>query len=281
MACASIGTDTGGSIRIPSAACGLVGLKPTLGELPTDGIVPLSATMDHVGPICHSVDDARLLYEALGGARAAGAARGARGITIGRLHDYFMTLLAEDVASCFDDACTRLREAGVRIHDAAIPHAGDIAPVYLHIVLTEAAVFHASTLEVMADAYTPNVRLRLEMGRYILAEDYARALGGREVLRDEVDAALSGCDALFLPTLPMPAPPLGADTVRLGASDEPVRSAMLRLTQLFNITGHPAITIPCGRSAAGLPIGAQLVGRRGETAALLGVARALEGHLDR
>lgn len=290
MAYASIGSDTGGSIRIPAAACGLVGLKPTLGAVPVGGVVPLSTTMDHVGPICRSVDDAQLLFDVLRGAMprqvqkdppyaAPGVPREVRGIRLGLLREYFMARLDSGVAAAFDDACARVRAAGVELVEVSIPHAGDIAPIYLHIVLPEAAAHHAVTLEHRADAYTPNVRLRLEMGRYILAEDYVRALRGREVLTTEVDAALEGVDALLLPSLAIPAPRIGAEDVRIGGSDEPVRNVMLRLTQLFNITGHPAITVPCGTTADKLPVGAQIVGRRDGDAALLAVARALEPHL--
>jgi len=117
------------------------------------------------------------------------------------------------------------------------------------------------------------------MGRYILAEDYVRALRGRDILRKEVNSALEGRDGLLLPTVPVPATRLGATTVRVGANDEPVRNITLRLTQLFNITGHPAITIPCGRTAEGLPIGAQIVGPQGDTPALLDVAETVEPYL--
>jgi aspartyl-tRNA(Asn)/glutamyl-tRNA(Gln) amidotransferase subunit A len=110
------------------------------------------------------------------------------------------------------------------------------------------------------------------MGRYILAEDYVRALSGRDVLRLEVSAALQGRDALFLPALPIPAPRLGSATVKIGASEESVRNVMLRLTQLFDITGHPAISVPSGTTRAGLPCGLQLVGCRNQTDALLRVA---------
>jgi aspartyl-tRNA(Asn)/glutamyl-tRNA(Gln) amidotransferase subunit A len=281
MAYGSIGTDTGGSIRIPAAACGLVGLKPTLGAVPTDGVVPLSTTLDHVGPLGRCVDDARLLFDVLRGAAPSvpGPAREARGIRLGVLREYFMTLLDAGVAAVFDSACAGLRTAGVELVDVAIPHAGDIAPVYLHISLPEAAAYHAATLEDRGEAYTPNVRLRLELGRYILAEDYVRALGGREVLRREVDAALDGLDGLVLPSLAIPAPTIGAETVRIGGSEEPVRNMMLRLTQLFNITGHPAITLPCGTTPERLPVGAQIAGRRDGDLPLLDVARALEPYL--
>jgi aspartyl-tRNA(Asn)/glutamyl-tRNA(Gln) amidotransferase subunit A len=280
MAYGSIGSDTGGSIRIPAAACGLVGFKPTLGTVPTDGVVPLSATMDHVGPICRSVEDAHLLFDVLRGASpAAPAPRSPRGVRLGLLRPFFMALVDAGIADAFERACERARAAGVEFVEASIPHAGDIASIYLHIVLPEAAAYHAMTLERCADLYTSNVRLRLEMGRYILAEDYVRALRGRDVLTAEVDGALVDVDALLLPSLAIPAPTIGAETVRIGASDEPVRNVMLRLTQLFNITGHPAITVPCGATVEGLPAGAQLVGRCGADAALLSLAAALEPHL--
>jgi aspartyl-tRNA(Asn)/glutamyl-tRNA(Gln) amidotransferase subunit A len=128
----------------------------------------------------------------------------------------------------------------------------------------------------MPDRYTPNVRMRLEMGRYVLAEDYVRALAGRDVLRREVDAALAQHDALILPALPIPAPPIGAENVPVGTTTEPVRSVMLRLTQPFNVTGHPAISIPSGRTSTGLPCSVQLVGCRAQTDALLKVALACE-----
>ena len=281
MAYASVGTDTGGSIRIPSAACGLVGLKPTIGEIPTDGVFPLSGTLDHVGPICRSVEDAEILYDVLRGATPAMGTRApqARGLRLGVLRAYFMALLDPEVATSFERACARLQEAGVELHDVAVAHAGDISPIYLHIVLSEAAAYHAQTLESRADDYTPNVRQRLEMGRYILVEDYVRALRGREVLMREVDAALTGCDGLLLPSLPIPAHKIGVTTVHLSGSDEPVRDVTLRLTQLFNLTGHPAITVPCGSTPEGLPIGAQIVGHRSRTTALLDVARAAEPYL--
>jgi aspartyl-tRNA(Asn)/glutamyl-tRNA(Gln) amidotransferase subunit A len=280
MAYASIGTDTGGSIRIPSAVCGLVGLKPTIGEISTEGIVPLSSTLDHVGPLCLSVEDAAIVHDVLRGARPAEHDRAEpRDLRLGVLRGYFTAVLDPQVASAFEQASARLRDARVTLNDAHIAHAGDIAPVYVHLVLSEAAVYHAKTLESRGDDYTANVRNRLEMGRYILAEDYVRARRGRDVLTAEVDAALAGCDALLLPSVPIPAHKIGVSSVRIGGSDETIRNVTLRLTQLFNVTGHPAITIPCGHTPEGLPIGGQLVGRRSDTTRLLTVARAVEPYL--
>ncbi len=279
MAYASIGTDTGGSIRIPSAACGLVGLKPGFGEIPLDGVVPLSTTLDHAGPICRSVEDAAIVYDVLRGAAPAVHAARTGPMTLGVLRGYFTALLDPQVASAFEHACGRLKDAGMTLEDVEIPHASDIAPAYLHIALAEAAAYHAKTLESRAGDYTPNVRLRLEMGRYILAEDYVRALHARDVLTRETNTALRGRDGLLLPSMPVPATKLGAATVRVGGSEEPVRSITLRLTQLFNLTGHPAITLPCGRTSEGLPIGAQIAGHHGGTTALLDVALAFERYL--
>ena len=280
MAYASIGTDTGGSVRIPSAACGLVGLKPSLDDVPIGGVFPLSKTMDHVGPLCRSVEDAAIVHNALCGRAASnGSPRTVDGLRIGVLRGYFTTLLDPQVAAAFETTCNALEAAGAELEEVQIPHAGDIAPIYLHIVLSEAAALHAKTLDSHAEDYNPNVRLRLEMGRYILAEDYVRALRGRDVLIDEVDATLARRDALLLPTLAVPAIRLGALAVKIGAIEEPVRNITLRLTQLFNITGHPAITIPCGATTDGLPIGAQLAGARNRTGDLLAVAAAVESLL--
>jgi aspartyl-tRNA(Asn)/glutamyl-tRNA(Gln) amidotransferase subunit A len=280
MAYASIGTDTGGSVRIPSSACGLVGLKPSLGEVPTGGVFPLSQTMDHVGPLCRSVEDAAMVHDALCG-RAVSKRRpqDVKGLRIGVLRGYFTALLDPQVAAGFETTCSALTEAGAELEEVHIPHAGDIAPIYLHIVLSEAAALHAKTLDSHAEDYNQNVRLRLEMGRYILAEDYVRALRGRDVLIDEVDALLMRRDALLLPTLGVPAVRLGALAVKIGSVEEPVRNITLRLTQLFNITGHPAMTIPCGATSDGLPIGAQLAGARNRTGDLLAVAASVESLL--
>jgi aspartyl-tRNA(Asn)/glutamyl-tRNA(Gln) amidotransferase subunit A len=276
---ATIGSDTGGSIRIPAAACGLVGLKPTIGEVSVEGVVPLSRTMDHVGPLTLNVADACLVYHALLGLPAAPlpAPMPVSGLRLAVLRRYFCDALDDEVRASFEGALERLRAAGAHVDEVDIRHASDIAAIYLHIVLADAAAYHATALDAMPERYTPGVRLRLEMGRYVLAEDYVRAMAGRQVLMREVDAALAQHDALVVPTLPIPAPKIGATTVRVGGRDEPVRSVMLRLTQLFDVTGHPAVSIPSSRE--GLPCGLQLVGGRHETDALLRVALACERYI--
>ena len=280
MALASIGTDTGGSVRIPASACGVVGLKPGHGEASTVGVFPLAPSLDHVGPITRSVPDAGTLYRALCGIAGTGApdapplpvpARPRLGVP----RRYFLDVLEPAVGDAFGAAVERLARAGCEICDADIPHAGDGGPIYLHTQLPEASACHAGLLERDAETLSEEVRLRLELGRYVLAEDYVRAQRGRALLAREVDAALDGCDALLLPTLAIVPPRLGVDTVAVGGVNEAVRPLTLRLTQLFDLTGHPAITIPCGR-AGGLPAGLQLVGRRNGTGALLTLAAAYE-----
>ena len=276
MCFGALGTDTGGSIRIPSAACGTVGLKPTLGEISTDGVVPLSTTMDHLGPMTRSVADAALIFDVLKGRPATGTTAAREPLTFGIPRPYFCDVLERGVRDTLEAAREALVSAGHTVRDVAIAHAPWTADVYLHIVLPEASRHHAAWLERHAAAYSPGVRLRLEMGRYILAEDYIRALDLRGALRPAVDRALDGCDALLLPSLAIPAPPVGATVVDVDGTSAPVRAVMLRLTQLFNITGHPAIALPGRPGRDGLPRGVQIVGRRHATERLLEIGAAVE-----
>ena len=276
MCFGALGTDTGGSIRIPAAACGIVGLKPTFGEVSTDGVVPLSATFDHVGPMARTIGDTGLLFQAMKGTTIQGVAAAGGRLTFGIPRSYFFDRLDDAARKCTEGAITKLREAGYGVPEARIDHAEWTPHVYLHIVLPEAAWFHARSLAEHADKYSPGVRLRLEMGRYLLAEDYVRAMRLREVLTRSVARALERCDALILPTLPIAAPPIGATVAKVGDTEAPVRATMLSLTQLFNMTGHPAIALPAGRGPEGLPRSIQIVGHRGRTERLLDIAAAVE-----
>jgi aspartyl-tRNA(Asn)/glutamyl-tRNA(Gln) amidotransferase subunit A len=279
MSMASVGTDTGGSVRIPAAACGIVGLKAGWGEIPADGVVPLSRQLDHVGPLTRTVDDAELLFHVMRGDAPADIRHdreGLRGLKLATLETYFMDRVSTAVESCIRAAYDLIAKADARLSTATLPHSLDIAPIYLHLVLADAAAYHAVSLQQRPHAYTENVRIRLEMGRHILAEDYVRALRGRAVIAVEVERALASADALLLPALAIEAPPIGAATVAVKDGEEPVRNAMLRCTQPFNLTGHPAISLPCGITSAGLPVGLQVVGHRGRTTDLLRIARAIE-----
>jgi len=273
---ASVGTDTGGSIRIPAAACGIVGLKPTLGELPCTGVTALSSTLDHVGPLARSVADASLIFQAMKSSRIHGIAPAGGALTFGVPRQFFFDRLDPGVRECVDRAIARVIDAGYTVRDTTIAGAELTPDVYLHICLPEAACYHAASLSAHADRYSPGVRLRLEMGRYLLAEDYVRAMRLRADLTAAVDRALERCDALLLPTMPIPAPKLGATTVEVDGVEAPVRATMLSRTQLFNITGHPAIALPAGKGPEGLPRSIQVVGHRGRTERLLDIAAALE-----
>jgi aspartyl-tRNA(Asn)/glutamyl-tRNA(Gln) amidotransferase subunit A len=274
MCFGSVGTDTGGSIRIPSAVCGTVGLKPAFGELPCDGIVALSTTLDHVGPMARTVDDVAIVFDAMTGTTRSAPAAGP--YVFGVPEPYFCDRLDAGVRAALARTRTALVKAGHQVRAVTVEHASRTAEVYLHLVLPEASWYHAPVLAEHADRYSPGVRLRLEMGRYVLAEDYVRARQLRTVLRRAVDHALDGCDALLLPTQPIPAPLLGAATVDVDGAQEPVRAAMLRLTQLFNITGHPAIAVPAGTTEDGWPVSVQLVAPHSATARLLEIASTVE-----
>ena len=282
MALASVGTDTGGSIRIPSAACVLVGLKPTFGELSCDGVMPLAGSLDHVGPIALTVEDVSIVYHAMRSRTADLTPRGERHPTpsepvrIGLPRRYFLDQLDEEVRALFEAAVDRVGGSGATVDPVHIPHASDIRTTYLHTQLWEAARVHAETLVTHARDYTPGVRQRLESARSVEEHDYQRAQQTRETLRGEVAMALDRRHVLMLPTLPIPPPELGTDEVVIDGVSRDLRTVMLRLTQLFNLTGHPAVTIPCGFISSGLPCGVQLVGHRGHTGQLLELASGLE-----
>lgn len=280
MSLGSVGTDTGGSIRIPAAACGVVGLKPEWGQISAAGVVPLSRQLDHVGPIAASVADAWMLYNAMreeaSRVRTLPESASLKGLRFGMPAGYLFDRLDADVEQHILSAIEFLKGRGAMVKEVALPHANDIATVYLHLVLADAAEYHARTLESRPQDYTPNVRLRLQMARYVLAEDYIRALRGKAIIAAEVDRALQGVDALICPALSIPAPPIGAVTMPVRGGNDAVRTLMLRCTQPFNISGHPAISLPCGTTPAGLPIGLQLVGHKGRTAALIQAALSVE-----
>lgn len=280
MGLASIGTDTGGSVRIPAGACGIVGLKPSLNDVPTSGVIPLSLTLDHVGPLTRSVQDAAWVWSVLAGRPFHTPVPTAPGaVTLRRLTGYFDAPLDDQVQAAWDDARDRLAQAGVTIDTAEVPGTDSITSTYVNIVLPEGAAWHGSWLDTRAGDYSPAVLDRLRAGREIPAVAYLAALRQRVVLRHAVDALLETADALILPTLPIVAPVSGVADVEVGGTTMPVRTAMLKHTQLFNLTGHPAISIPL--QARGLPVGLQLVGARDATARLLDVAAMCERFLCR
>jgi aspartyl-tRNA(Asn)/glutamyl-tRNA(Gln) amidotransferase subunit A len=227
--------------------------------------------------MARNVEDVALLWDVLAG-RPPGllTACAGSGLVFGVPRQYFCDWIDAGVRRALDRACAALTAAGHKVRDLAIEHAAWTPDVYLHIVLPEASRFHAPFLERSPLLYSPGVRVRLEMGRYVLAEDYVRAMRLRERLADAVDRALDECDALLLPTLPIAAPQLGASTVEIDGASKPVRAAMLRLTQLFNITGHPSLALPAPQEIDALPRSVQIVARRGHTDRLLSLGLTVE-----
>lgn len=278
----SIGSDTGGSIRIPAALCGVVGLKPTRGRVSLRGAVPLSWTLDHAGPIARTVRDAALLYAAIAGYDArdpssrdaayedtlAGIEAGAAGLRLG-VWEEGLAQADPAVAQRVRSAIATLGDAGARVSEVTLPRAGELLATQLTIIGTDAYAFHRERFDREPERYGEDVRTRIARGRDVTGAGYAAARRARSEIRAAFDAVFASYDAIALPTTVVTAPPReGQDAVATAAR-------LTALTSPFNLTGLPAISIPCGPSD-GLPVGLQLVGARWREARLLRVARAYE-----
>jgi aspartyl-tRNA(Asn)/glutamyl-tRNA(Gln) amidotransferase subunit A len=273
----SIGSDTGGSIRIPAAVCGLVGLKPAWGEVSLQGLVPLSPTLDCVGPLASSVEDAWFGLQALrtlGGLPPCPAAPPLTGLRIGVLRAFGWRLVEAVIGEAVLGALEVLAGRGARLDEVPFPGASQVVPAYGTIVISEALDFHAPRLPAHADQYTPAVRTRLQTAERPSAEEYARALAARAQVEADVAALLTQADVLALPGLAITPPLIGQTHVGWSEGPELTRAAMLRLTQPFNMSRHPAIVLPIGRSPEGWSLSLQLVGR--DTPSLVAAARSIE-----
>ncbi|HTV01263.1 MAG TPA: amidase [Luteitalea sp.] len=280
MSHVAIGSDTGGSIRIPAACCGLVGLKPAWGEVSLDGVVPLSPTCDCVGPLARSVEDAWLAFHALISPDALPALPPAAAIghvRIGILRAFGWAAVDPAIGAGVDAALARLGQAGAQLVDAPLATAPLVAPAYATIVIREALDYHLPRLATLADLYTPAVRGRLQGASRPSDEEYAVALEARSRVAADVAGELARYDVLALPGQAIPPPRIGQTHVTWPSGDELTRVAMLRLTQPFNLSRHPAIVLPVGTTPDGWPISLQLVGR--DTRSLVAVAAAVESAL--
>jgi len=297
LCAASIGTDTGGSIRIPAAHCGIVGLKPTFDAVSVHGIVPLSLSLDHAGPLARTVGDALLLYEAAARpaderrvlaamARAdlkrlrlaASVKKPLRGAVLGRPREYFFEGLDAEVQQAVERAVQACEELGARVVEAAVPGMREMTEPSTHMALAEARAWHQSQgwFPARAGDYGEDVRKRLEMGAEVRAVDYIESLRRKALLTAEMRGVFRRVDAIFAPVTPVAATLIGQNVVLLGGQEEPVRAALLRLNRPANFAGLPAISVPCGFTSGGLPIGLQLIGPPFGERDLCHIARAYE-----
>jgi len=271
----SLGTDTGGSIRIPAALCGIVGLKPTYGLLPTHGVQALSWSLDHVGPMARTVDDVALLLEVLTGTPWGRSAR-IRGVRVGVLRTFFEDALDAGMARAVEVALEALRRLGAEVEEVRVDGLEVASAVATTLLMVEASTGHLRTLRETPYAYGQDVRERLLVGLALAGERYVRARSVRRALiRRFLQEVFPRVDVLVSPTVPVPAPPLEEETTYLSGKPYNTRALLTRFTNPFNALGFPALSVPCG-FVAGLPVGLQLVGPPFQEAMLLRVARAYE-----
>ena len=284
---AATGTDTGGSIRIPAALCGVVGLKPTFGLVSVEGVVPLAKTLDHAGPMARSVTDVCIILDAIAADYPPGAIRPdprklrtnrPRKFRIGWPKQYFFERIDSEVHDAIESAAKCFKSLGATIKQVSLSGLEHSVEPSTNIALAEATQYHESQgyFPAQASKYGDDVRYRLELGHKVLAADYLHALDVKRGITREFDAVFENIDVILAPTLPVVAPRIGEKEVVIGGEKETVRSALVRLNRPANLTGHPAISIPCGFTRAGLPIGLQLIGPRWSEARLLSIALAYE-----
>jgi aspartyl-tRNA(Asn)/glutamyl-tRNA(Gln) amidotransferase subunit A len=281
----AMGSDTAGSIRGPASWCGTVGIKPTYGRVSRRGVFPLSWTLDHIGPLTRSVEDAAIAMQILAGydpadhASAnvpvpdytAGLEKGVAGLRIGIPRAFFAAspVATAPALEAIDRTAAQLRDAGAIVQDIVLPDYALFAIVTRVIMLSEAFAIHEKDMRERLDHYGAITQGRFVLGAAITASDYIQALRVRRQLTAAVDAALTGCDALLTATTLTTAP-------RFDATVDSISSASPVQTAPFNATGHPAISVPVGLAPDGLPLSVQLVGRNFDEAGLLRIARAVE-----
>ncbi len=291
MAAAQRPAATGGSIRMPAAACGVVGLKATFGRVTRDGIVPHSWSLDHAGPLARTAGDAAILMNVLAGYDPAdpacrdqpvpdyraGLERPVAGLRVGVCRNHFFEDNQEDVERAVEAAIHDLAGQGATVIDFTIPNLAYGLAAIFAIELASSTAYHDVSLRAgRVRHYTPDVRTLVEIGRFVTGPDYLKAEQVRAVLMEDFRRALDRVDVIVGPTTPITAWKVGEWTVRIGDRDESVLAASWRFTFPYNLTGLPAISIPCGFDRHGLPIGLQIAGRPFDEATVLRVAHAYE-----
>jgi|SRR5271165_4720210 len=284
----SIGTDTGGSIRIPSSLCGVVGLKPGLGRVSAEHVVPLSPTLDFVGPLARNAEDTALLLEAIC-VRAKGqrrlrwgrsSLRRSRRPRLGVVKDFFLERLSPEVQHSFQAALGVLEKRGARLKEVSLPLVEESENAGNQIAWAEATHYHqhAGWYPAHAGEYDQEVAKRLEMGTKVPAVVYMQALELREQFIAAFHLILEeeSLDALVVPTTPITATRVGEESVTICGSSYLTRALLLRLNRPANLAGVPAISVPCGLTESGLPVGLQFMGALTDETLLLELARNFE-----
>ena len=290
LCCGALGSDTGGSIRIPAALCGIVGLKPTYGRVSRYGVFPVSWSLDHVGPMTRTVADAALMLQVIAGHDrhdpttrtavvpdySAALTRDIEGARLGIPQEFYFEQLDPEVRDSVRSAIQTLERAGAQVEEISLPLSKYAAAAGRMISSTESAEIHEKFLKPRSADYSPDVRAGVIVGQFILGKHYMKAQRLRSLIRQEMAAALRRVDALVTPTVPIPAPRIGQAAVDIGQETVDVVSVLSRLTRPANLTGFPAISVPCGFTQGGLPIGLQFVGRPFAEATILQLAFAYE-----
>jgi aspartyl-tRNA(Asn)/glutamyl-tRNA(Gln) amidotransferase subunit A len=294
LAFGALGTDTGGSVRMPAALCSIVGLKPTYGRCSRAGIIPLAWSLDHPGPMVRSVADAALMLNVIAGHDprdpatvqravpdyAQGLTNDLRGVRIGMPRLVLWEDLDPEVETVMDAAVQQLTQLGGRLgahlEEVMLPQMRHAVLASSIIIGAEGAAYHRERLRTVADQYGEDVRLRLKQGALLPASAYVKAQRLRGIIRRELEGVLAKVDVLLTPTIPIATPTIERCTVKPGTPLPPELLHLPKLTRPFNLTGHPVISVPCGFTPSGMPVGLQIVGRAFDEAMVLRVAHAYE-----
>lgn len=286
----TMGSDTGGSVRIPAALCGIVGLKPTYGRVSRAGLTPLSWCLDHPGPMVRTVEDAALTMNVIAGHDPLDHATSEtpvpdyttsltgdiRGLRIGVIREYFETEIDPAVATLTHQAIAVLGELGAEIVEVSLPLYEYAQPISNAILSAEATAAHRDVLLSDGEKLYPQVRERLEEGLFISAAEYLRAQQARQVFCNQVADLLRDVDLLAGPVEPVTAPMILERRIEIGGQSLPAVPMLTKYTRVYNITGSPAISVPCGFAPDGLPAGLHLAGRNFDEMTVLRAAYAYQ-----
>ena len=278
MCYGAIGTDTSGSIREPAAFCGVVGFKPSYDFVSTRGIIPLSRSLDHAGPITRTVEDAAILLDAItesGGVYQRSLNSNPASLKLAIPRKYFFDDLDPEVASSIEAAIAHLKRAASSMREIELPIDNDRT-----LQSAEAYAFHRDMIKSHAELYDPETLRRIRSGEGITKAQYQQALHELAHSRAEIAHVFEDIDILIMPTTPIAAPRI-SDLMKDQDLLRPAELVMLRNTRPPNVWGLPAISVPCGVTSAGLPIGLQLVGPPGGDAQVLAIARHYESQRSR